>query len=145
MQKGTHIGKLLIKTCQTSSSCFPMDVQPKVTFQPTQMYTVVGGLGGIGLELVNWLVNHGTRNVTITSRTGQLTAYHTYNLMRMRQLNGANLKVVDGNAADESVCKQIICDAEKSNGVAGIFISSLVRTCMLHFLYGPDLLNLNYF
>lgn len=38
-------------------------------------YIITGGLGGIGLELADWLVQRGAKKLTLSSRTGVKTGY----------------------------------------------------------------------
>lgn len=38
-------------------------------------YVIIGGLGGIGLELADWLIKRGAKKVVLSSRTGVQNAY----------------------------------------------------------------------
>lgn len=42
---------------------------------PIKSYVIIGGLGGIGLELADWLVTRGARKLVLSSRTGIQTNY----------------------------------------------------------------------
>lgn len=37
-------------------------------FDPSHVYLIVGGLGGFGLELIQWMIGRGARNIMISSR-----------------------------------------------------------------------------
>ncbi len=45
-----------------------MEAQPKTRCHPEKSYVIVGGLGGFGLELADWLVSRGARHLVLTSR-----------------------------------------------------------------------------
>ncbi|KAK1988362.1 mycocerosic acid synthase [Colletotrichum cereale] len=70
MQSGKHIGKILIE-------CNPDDVvqvversRPATNFALDATYVVSGGFGGLGLEIIRWMVNQGARNLIVISRKG---------------------------------------------------------------------------
>ena len=79
MQKGNHMGKLIVNMENSSKTLCSAQVVSRIYFRPNPVYIVVGGLGGIGFELVSWLVERGARNVIIISRTAQKTGYYEYN------------------------------------------------------------------
>lgn len=47
---------------------------------PEGSYIIVGGLGGFGLELADWLVQRGARKLILCSRTGIRTGYQSYRI-----------------------------------------------------------------
>ena len=64
-------------------------------------YVVIGGLGGIGLQVTRWLVAQGARHLVLTSRQGVTTTGQTETLDHLRA-QGATITVaaVDVTAAD---------------------------------------------
>ncbi|GKT60943.1 polyketide synthase [Colletotrichum tofieldiae] len=70
MQSGKHIGKILVE-------CNPDDVvqvversRPATKFAPDATYVVSGGFGGLGQEVIRWMVKQGASNLIVTSRKG---------------------------------------------------------------------------
>ncbi|PYH88738.1 polyketide synthase [Aspergillus ellipticus CBS 707.79] len=67
MQAGQHMGKIVI-------SVDPQDLVPVVerpppfALRPDASYLIVGGLGGIGRALCEWMVAHGARHLVVMSR-----------------------------------------------------------------------------
>ena len=51
---------------------------------PENTYIIVGGLGGFGLELADWLVLRGAKKLVLTSRKGISTGYQS---SRIRYFN----------------------------------------------------------
>ena len=58
MAQGRHIGKVVISTRDQTGN-LPSVVLPKFSCSTEMSYVVTGGLGGFGLELVQWLAEHG--------------------------------------------------------------------------------------
>lgn len=68
MQGGKHLGKLVVSASQ--EHFVPVrDSAPGFKLRPDASYLVVGGLGGIGRRICEWLVDHGARNLIILSRS----------------------------------------------------------------------------
>lgn len=74
---GKHIGKVLVQVRETEASLesLPISVKPTFHCNPELTYIIIGGLGGFGLELADWLVLRGCRNLMLTSTRGLTTPY----------------------------------------------------------------------
>ncbi|KAJ5097819.1 type I iterative polyketide synthase [Penicillium argentinense] len=73
MQRGIHMGKILIRfTAENAVTNIPkaITIAPTVSFRPNASYLIVGGLGGIGRAVANWLVENGARHLVFLSRSG---------------------------------------------------------------------------
>lgn len=72
MANGKHIGKVLLKIRQheTDAVSLPLASINRVYCQSNQSFIVVGGLGGFGLELAEWLVLRGCRKLVLSSSRG---------------------------------------------------------------------------
>lgn len=79
---GKHVGKVVLKVCDDLSSPYsnPMKVLPRQYFNPNLVYVIVGGLGGFGLELADWMVVRGARKLVMSSSRGISNAYQTYRI-----------------------------------------------------------------
>ncbi|OQD84167.1 hypothetical protein PENANT_c014G07229 [Penicillium antarcticum] len=68
MQTGKHLGKLVLSTePEEQAKVLPRPATPKL--KPDASYLLVGGVGGLGKSLANWMVNHGARNIILLSRS----------------------------------------------------------------------------
>ena len=77
MASGKHMGKVLLKiredvNCEES---LPFSVLSRVYCDPKEVYVLVGGLGGFGLELADWLILRGCRKLVMSSSRGVTNAY----------------------------------------------------------------------
>ncbi|PVH93633.1 mycocerosic acid synthase [Periconia macrospinosa] len=72
MQSGKHIGKLVIEYNASDMVAVlqPSTIAAPTTFAADATYVVSGGLGGLGLEIVKWMVDQGARNLCLVSRSG---------------------------------------------------------------------------
>lgn len=82
LNSGKHIGKILIQVRENekTSLSLPSRVVPQYYFDPTNVYLLVGGLGGFGLELADWLILRGARILVLSSRNGISTGYQEYKI-----------------------------------------------------------------
>ncbi|TQN69715.1 Highly reducing polyketide synthase FUM1 [Colletotrichum shisoi] len=71
MQKGQHIGKMVMSMDGLSDSArrsSSSSLNP--SFDGDASYLLVGGLGGLGRLVSNWMVEHGARHLVYLSRNG---------------------------------------------------------------------------
>lgn len=82
LSTGKHIGKVLIQLREqpTNDLSDPMTIMPKFMCDPKMVYIILGGLGGFGLELADWMVMRGARKIVFSTRRGLSSAYQAYRL-----------------------------------------------------------------
>jgi NADPH:quinone reductase-like Zn-dependent oxidoreductase len=69
MQKGDHIGKVIVKM-PADTSALPARPKPIGTqFDPYASYLITGGLGGVGRSVASWMAERGARNLIFLSRS----------------------------------------------------------------------------
>ena len=68
MQKGSHIGKIVIKFPKDSTLPLTPTV-PVPEFRGDASYLLVGGLGGLGKSIASWMASHGAKNLMFLSRS----------------------------------------------------------------------------
>ena len=68
--KSKHIGKYIL----TNDNYQPEQLLlPKSFFNPTKFYLITGGLGGLGIKLIEWMIIHGAKKFIVTSRKSNPT------------------------------------------------------------------------
>jgi len=70
MQKGQHIGKIVIKFPESADDLPTATVREKLELRSDVSYFLPGGLGGLGLSIAVWLVERGARHLVFMSRSG---------------------------------------------------------------------------
>lgn len=53
-------------------------VKQKFVTDSKSVYIITGGLGGLGLELANWMIMRGAKTIILSSRQGLSSAYQRY-------------------------------------------------------------------
>ncbi|PHH73149.1 hypothetical protein CDD80_4013 [Ophiocordyceps camponoti-rufipedis] len=73
MQRGNHIGKMVVRMPDDASSLASAATRyrPQPKLRPDGCYLIVGGLGGIGRAVANWLVENGARHLVFLSRSAR--------------------------------------------------------------------------
>jgi fatty acid synthase len=93
MTTGKHIGKFLIKfrdeensitAREKFNSALKINVNVKTYFNPQKVYIITGGLGGMALELLHWMIINGAKKIFLTSRTGIKFNYQKFILNRFK-------------------------------------------------------------
>ncbi|CAK1589934.1 unnamed protein product [Parnassius mnemosyne] len=126
MAAGKHIGKVIIKIRDEDSknviNPVPVliDALPRYMCRGDRVYIVIGGLGGFGLELVDWLIMRGARKVLLGSSKGVSNGYQTLRL-RLWSQYGADIKISTHDIATESGCVEMLNMAKSMGPVEAIF------------------------
>lgn len=121
MQKSGHLGKVVI------SPLAPQDVlvRDRVSgdFRPGEAtHLVVGGLGGLGLEVAEWLVEAGARRIALMGRRADLSPDAARSVARWRA-KGVDLRVVACDVTDEAALAKALDDLRP---LAGVIHSAMV-------------------
>ena len=70
----------------TEDQPIPVSVKPAVTLDPQAIYLLIGGLGGLGLDIAEFLAAHGAKNLVIFSRTTEKQSRVAHALARLRSM-----------------------------------------------------------
>lgn len=109
---------------------------------PEYCQVILGGLGGFGLELADWLVLRGAKKLVLTSRTGVRNGYQAsrirYQLkssiklwspfcyFRLWRSYGVDVRVSTANTATRKGCTELIREASRLGPVESIFNLAVV-------------------
>lgn len=82
LSTGKHMGKVMIQVREEEKAqmSLPIRVISKINCDPNMVYIIPGGLGGFGLELIDWLILRGARLLVLSSSRGVTTAYQQYRI-----------------------------------------------------------------
>ncbi|CAH2093519.1 unnamed protein product [Euphydryas editha] len=139
MAAGKHIGKIVFKIRDDdhidniSSTKLPtLDIQavPRYMCHPDLVYVVVGGLGGFGLELADWLIMREARKVLLTSRKGVSNGYQSARL-RAWAGYGADVRISTHDITTEKGCEEMLKMANTMGTVEAIFnLAVVLKDCI---------------
>ncbi|XP_011313292.1 fatty acid synthase [Fopius arisanus] len=121
MAAGKHIGKVLIKIQNENKLNLPISARPVYQCIKDRSYLILGGLGGFGVELADWLILRGAKNLILTSRTGVNNGYQRMRIKLWRSY-GAKITIISGkNAANPKDCEEILTVASKQAPLDAIY------------------------
>lgn len=103
---------------------------PVTYFYPNKVYIIVGGLGGFGIEVTNWLLEKGARNIVLTTRYGARTAHHHFCLKRWED-EGYNITISTRDVSVSEEAAKLLKEASKIGPVGGIFNSAVVSKILI--------------
>lgn len=89
------------------------------------IHLISGGLGGFGLELADWLVLRGARNLVLSSRKGLQSGYQSYKIMLWRSY-GVNVAISNEDVTTETGVSKLLQIANDLGPVNGIFNLAVV-------------------
>lgn len=126
MASGKHIGKVIVRIREEESDRFakphnlPVMAVPRYNCHEEHVYIVVGGLGGFGLELADWLIMRGGRKILLTSRRGITNGYQSSRLKAWAAY-GADIQISTHDVTTESGCEEMLKMALSMGPVDAIF------------------------
>ncbi|CAG9818816.1 unnamed protein product [Phaedon cochleariae] len=137
MASGKHIGKVLLKIRDEESrkaqrpAMKTVNAIPRTYMDPEKSYILVGGLGGFGLELANWLITRGATKIVLTSRSGMKTGYQSLCIRRWRE-RGVKVHISTSDATTEKGARKLLDEANAMGPVGGIFnLAAVLRDAMM--------------
>lgn len=139
MASGKHMGKIVLKLPREEvrnsenynlvAPCKPLTVQTMAHFDPRKVYILVGGCGGVGLELAHWMVKRGAKQIVLTSRSPSRTAYQS-TVLRVLAKTGIKYPALsneitlfsEGDLSREEDCRAMVERFSRDgSSIGGIF------------------------
>lgn len=137
MASGKHIGKVVVKIRdeETTKTMKPspklINAIPRTYMHNEKSYIIVGGLGGFGLELANWMVSRGAMKLVLTSRSGVKTGYQSLMVRRWRD-RGVEVVIDTNDVATMKGAQSLLQASNKLGPVGGIFnLAAVLRDGLL--------------
>jgi len=99
-----------------------LSAMPRTTCHPHKSHVIVGGLGGFGLELSQWLVERGAKYLVLTSPFGVCSGYQDRRIRQWREA-GITVSVSTADVTDIDETRTLLRDAAAMcrDGVASVF------------------------
>lgn len=130
MESGKHIGKIVT---DLSMCCKPNSVEklwdPEHVFDPRKSYVLVGGCGGLGPRLTNFMINNGARNIVMTGRRGHISRSDRLALERLvrdPRFPHVTVKIMAADALKPDAMRDVFATANSLGPLGGIFLMSVV-------------------
>ena len=104
MQQTKHIGKVVISMSEVTSD--------RISILPEASYLITGGLGALGLELAQWIVKQGGRNLVLTGR--RQPSAKAQEIIEQLQNAGAQVLVLCGDITQAEDVTKILKEIKTS-------------------------------
>uniref|UniRef100_A0AAG5DUW7 Fatty acid synthase n=1 Tax=Anopheles atroparvus TaxID=41427 RepID=A0AAG5DUW7_ANOAO len=138
MASGKHIGKVVVRVREEEKAKVVRPVPklinaiPRTYMHADKVYILIGGLGGFGLELSNWLVSRGARHIVLTSRSGVRTGYQSLMIRRWTE-RGVQVTIDTNDVTTLKGAQKLLTDAAARHGpVGGVFnLAAVLRDGLL--------------
>lgn len=124
MAQAKHIGKIVIlhpaAAERRASEGGNVSVDGQMIFNANASYLITGGLGGLGLQVVHWMIDRGAKNFLLMGRSAP--SHETKQILKRLQETGAKIEVVLGDVAREDDLEQVLSRMKANLGpLRGIF------------------------
>ncbi|CAG2111003.1 unnamed protein product [Medioppia subpectinata] len=135
LSSGQTIGKVLVKVREeepfnkitTDIKAVNIVANTRSWFDANKVYVLVGGLGGLGLEVAYWLVARGARKLVCVSRSGIKNDYQYVFVKRVEtEATGgvggsAQVKISTSDPSSIAGAEKLIAEAQSMGPLGGIF------------------------
>jgi NAD(P)-dependent dehydrogenase (short-subunit alcohol dehydrogenase family)/acyl carrier protein len=127
MQQSGHIGKILIRPPPRAVAAFrPRRSARSFVVAPDRTHLVVGGLGGFGLTVAEWLVERGARHLALVGRSGDASQSARETVAAIRS-KGAQVQVAPLDIADRRATELFLADlAQTMPPLAGVMHAAML-------------------
>lgn len=126
MQKGVHMGRIVVRMPQDPDSLPLARSPPNPIFNPDAVYLLAGGLGGLGRSILTWMASHGARHLICFSPSAGTRPEHHQFVEEMREM-GCELRCFAGDVADADFVRKMVA-AAGSRPIKGVLqLAMLLR------------------
>lgn len=86
---------------------------PKIYFDPKKSHIIIGGLGGVGLELCDWMIKKGATKLILNSRRDKWNGYQLNCIKKWTQFKDIQILVNTKDTTHQKGAEELIKDAQK--------------------------------
>ncbi|XP_015113123.1 fatty acid synthase [Diachasma alloeum] len=126
MAAGKHIGKVILKIQDETNLGTLIPALPRYYCRTDRSYIILGGLGGFGLELADWLILRGAQYIILTSRGGIKNGYQRMRIKRWKNYGVKVTIIARKEASNPKDCEDILSLASKQAPVDAIYNLAVV-------------------
>jgi NAD(P)-dependent dehydrogenase (short-subunit alcohol dehydrogenase family) len=123
MQKGQHIGKIVVTLPEVDKDLKVMSERKELSLRRDRAYLLVGGLGGLGRSVASWLVEKGARHIIFFSRSAGFVPKDDPYFLEL-EAQGCVVQALSGSVSKVADVRKAIKAAGKPIG--GVLQASMV-------------------
>ncbi|PTB51813.1 hypothetical protein M431DRAFT_19014 [Trichoderma harzianum CBS 226.95] len=123
MQKGQHIGKIVVSMPKDQSKLQSATKPQAVKFKSDRTYLLVGGFGGLGKSVSNWMVENGARHIMYLSRSAG-DSEQDKRFIKEIESQGCAVQAIKGSVTSlQDVYRAV---EQATMPIAGVFLMTMV-------------------
>ncbi|WP_210203490.1 type I polyketide synthase [Breoghania corrubedonensis] len=123
MQQSGHIGKIVLGPPAAPE---PRPTPTPVDFSGARTQVIVGGFGGFGTQLLNWLADHGARHLAVIGRSGGTREEAREAIARL-EARGVTVRAIACDATDRDALASALDDIRSAMPpISGVFHTAMV-------------------
>jgi acyl transferase domain-containing protein/acyl carrier protein/protein-L-isoaspartate O-methyltransferase len=111
MGQGKHIGKVVV-SLRNSEVVVTPPAKGKAAFRADATYLITGGLGGFGMAVAQWLVDHGARHLVLMGRSAP--AEQAAAAIEAMREAGAEVVIARADVTSERDVEAVLADIVRS-------------------------------
>lgn len=111
MQKGAHIGKIVIEFPENAEKLVASKRGHDLMFQADKSVLITGGFGGLGRATARWMVTRGATHIAFLSRSGRNADNEGF--LAELEASGCSTQVFQGSVEDAETVKTVIMQLNK--------------------------------
>ncbi|BCR95830.1 type I polyketide synthase [Aspergillus luchuensis] len=123
MQKGTHMGKIIVTIPEGGQDLPLAATTPDLTLRADASYLLVGGMGGLGRAIATWLVERGARHLIFFSRSAG-TSEQDQRFIEELECQSCSVQTIQGSVINKEDVMSIVQVAKKP--IKGVLQLSMV-------------------
>jgi myxalamid-type polyketide synthase MxaB len=117
MAQRKNIGKVVLSLTPAGVARSGGDIHVSLV-RPDGAYLITGGLGGLGLQVADWLIQHGARHLVLVGRRGPAPEVETR--LQAWRADGVRVRVVLADVACADQLRQALPTAESAAPLRGV-------------------------
>ncbi|KAH8164718.1 hypothetical protein CIB48_g3560 [Xylaria polymorpha] len=126
MQRGAHIGKLVLRITPESRVLAAPQQSIRLNLDPNSTYLLVGGLGGLGRAQALFMAEHGARHIAFISRSGG-ARQEAKDLLERLSVLGVDARAYAGDIANKPRLQEILEEiATSMPSIRGVIQGAMV-------------------
>ncbi|WP_370231849.1 SDR family NAD(P)-dependent oxidoreductase [Cognatishimia sp.] len=125
MQRSGPIGKIVIAPKRQVSQSNPLSANDTFMADPSGWHVIAGGLGGLGLEVADWLSARGATRIALLGRSGTAGA-EAEPVLSLLHAKGVDIRTIACDIAQAEALEETLGDLREAAPIASIFHSAMV-------------------
>ncbi len=124
MQRSGHIGKIVV-TPQAPQRMLALESSPRFEADANGAHLIIGGLGGLGIEMMNWAAHHGARNIVLVGRSANVSKSAQAKIDALKA-RGLDIRIAACDVSDRTALDDLLAELRANMPIKGVIHAAMV-------------------